>query len=80
MTAAERGPAGASGADLPGLAGWGEQNGRYLDILAVYNRQRPLPRGYAMQAGTSGAPPPSPPRGSPPAWRTSSCPSAPARP
>lgn len=51
MTAAERALRERLVRTFRGWLGWGEQNGRYLDILAVYNRQRPLPRGYAMQAG-----------------------------
>lgn len=34
---------------MRGWLGWSEANGKYRAIIDLYNTQRPLPRGYAVQ-------------------------------
>ena len=34
---------------MQGWLGWSEANGKYRAIIDLYNTQRPLPRGYAVQ-------------------------------
>lgn len=34
---------------MRGWLGWSEANGKYKQIIDLYNTQRPLPRGYAVQ-------------------------------
>lgn len=34
---------------MRGWLGWSEANGKFRSIIDLYNTQRPLPRGYAVQ-------------------------------
>lgn len=34
---------------IQGWLGWNESNGKYKKIIDLYNTQKPLPRGYAVQ-------------------------------
>ena len=34
---------------MRGWLGWSEANGKFKAIIDLYNTQRPLPRGYAVQ-------------------------------
>ena len=34
---------------MQGWLGWSEKNGKFKAIIDLYNTQRPLPRGYAVQ-------------------------------
>ena len=42
--------------------GYSEKNGKFKQIIDLYNTQKPLPVGYKVQYEMNGAPPPLPPQ------------------
>ena len=42
---------------MRGWLGWSEANGKFKAIIDLYNTQRPLPRGYAVQYDDEWCPP-----------------------